>query len=144
MGGLELSNQRFIWIVRRPIDSNACGSYFGGDRENNPVEYLPEGFLERTKEVGLVVPSWGPQVAVLSHLSTSGFLTHCGWNSVLESISHGVPMIAWPLYTEQGMNAWFLEEEIGVAVKPIRVEQRSLVRREEIARVVRLVMEGRP
>ncbi|CAK9178552.1 unnamed protein product [Ilex paraguariensis] len=140
--GLELSKQRFIWVVRRPIDSNASATYFGGDGENNPVEYLPEGFLGRTKEVGLVVPSWGPQVAVLSHLSTGGFLSHCGWNSVLESIPNGVPMIAWPLYAEQGMNSWFLVEDIGVAVRAVGAEQRSVMRREEVARVVRMVVEG--
>ncbi|OMO66963.1 UDP-glucuronosyl/UDP-glucosyltransferase [Corchorus olitorius] len=51
---------------------------------------LPEGFLERTKDRGLVVKSWAPQVAVLNHDSVGGFVTHCGWNSVLEAVTAGV------------------------------------------------------
>jgi UDP:flavonoid glycosyltransferase YjiC (YdhE family) len=69
---------------------------------------LPEGFIERNKEVGLVVQSWVQQIEVPGHRSTGGFLTHCGWNSALESIMSGVPMIAWPLYAEQRMNAKML------------------------------------
>ncbi|XP_059590989.1 anthocyanidin 3-O-glucosyltransferase 5-like [Vitis vinifera] len=104
--------------------------------------YLPQGFMERIQEVGLVIPSWAPQVAVLRHPSTGGFLSHCGWNSTLESISHGVPMIAWPLYAEQRMNATMLTEEVGVAARPVVGEGKNVVEREEIERVVRLVMEG--
>ncbi|RVX15258.1 Anthocyanidin 3-O-glucosyltransferase 5 [Vitis vinifera] len=101
--------------------------------------YLPQGFMERIQEVGLVIPSWAPQVAVLRHPSTGGFLSHCGWNSTLESISHGVPMIAWPLYAEQRMNATMLTEEVGVAARPVVGEGKNVVEREEIERVV---MEG--
>lgn len=74
------------------------------------------GFLERTKDKGLVVKSWAPQVEVLSHDSIGGFVTHCGWNSVLEAICSGVPMIAWPLYAEQRMNRLFMVDEMKVAL----------------------------
>ncbi|XP_022888533.1 UDP-glycosyltransferase 88B1-like [Olea europaea var. sylvestris] len=74
------------------------------------------GFLKRTKDKGLVVKSWAPQVDVLSHDSVGGFVTHCGWNSVLEAICAGVPMLAWPLYAEQRMNRLFIVEEIKVAL----------------------------
>ncbi|KAK7838128.1 anthocyanidin 3-O-glucosyltransferase 5 [Quercus suber] len=142
--GLELSQQRFILVARKPTDGSASGSFFNvdGDRVNDPKAYLPEGFLERTKGVGLVVPSWAPQVAVLRHPSTGAFLSHCGWNSTLESITYGVPMIAWPLYAEQRMNAAMLVEEVGVAVKPMVGEGKGVVEREEIERMVRMVMEG--
>lgn len=60
--------------------------------------------------------SWAPQVDVLSHDSVGGFVTHCGWNSVLEAICAGVPMLAWPLYAEQRMNRLFIVEEIKVAL----------------------------
>ncbi|KAB1220552.1 Anthocyanidin 3-O-glucosyltransferase 5 [Morella rubra] len=141
--GLELSQQRFILVARKPSDASASGTFFnvGGDI-NDPTEYLPEGFLERTEGVGLVVPSWVPQVAVLRHPSTGAFLSHCGWNSILESITHGVPMIAWPLYAEQRMNATMLVEDVGVAIKPVAVPGKEIVEREEIERVVRMVMEG--
>ena len=141
--GLELSQQRFIMVARKPSDASASATFFnvGGDfKVNDPNAYLPKGFLKRTKEVGLVVPTWAPQVAVLRHPSTGAFVSHCGWNSTLESMTHGVPMITWPLYTEQRMNATMLAEEVGVAVKP--VVKKGVVDREEIERVVRLVIEG--
>lgn len=143
--GLEMSNQKFILIVRKPSDINAAGTYFNARSDvDDPKTYLPEGYLDRTKGVGLVVSSWAPQVPVLCHKATGGFLSHCGWNSTLESIVHGVPMIAWPLFAEQRMNAMLLAEEVGVAVKPIGVLQggRKVVKREEVERVVRLVMQG--
>lgn len=76
----------------------------------------------------------GTTGAVLSHGSTGGFLTHCGWNSVLESVVNGVPLIAWPLYAEQKMNAVMLTEDIKVALRP-KANANGLMEREEIARV---------
>ncbi|KAL7212943.1 hypothetical protein ACSBR2_015607 [Camellia fascicularis] len=90
---------------------------------------------------GLVVPSWAPQIEVLSHHATGGFVTHCGWNSTLESIVHGVPLIAWPLFAEQKMNAVMLTEGLNVALRPKR-EETGLVGQEEIAKVVKSLMEG--
>ncbi|KAJ4836431.1 hypothetical protein Tsubulata_034155, partial [Turnera subulata] len=141
--GLELSQQKFIFVVRMPTDGSASAVFFNvGSDVNDPKAYLPEGFLERTKDRALIVLSWAPQVSVLKHPSTGGFLSHCGWNSTLETVCNGVPMIAWPLYAEQKMNATFLEEEVGVAIKPSVEPGKRVVAREEIERVVRLVMEG--
>lgn len=145
--GLEMSKQKFILVVRKPSDSSAYGSFFNVGRDfDDPVSYLPEGFVKRTAGQGLVVPSWAPQVKILRHEATGGFLSHCGWNSSLESLVHGVPMIVWPLYAEQRMNATLLTEEVAIAVELVAgyVEAggRKIVRREEVERVVRLVMEG--
>ncbi|KAF2324505.1 hypothetical protein GH714_014880 [Hevea brasiliensis] len=144
--GLELSQQRFILVVRKPTNGSNSAAFFtvGSDDVNHIKAYLPEGFLDRTAERALVVASWAPQMAVLKHPSTGGFLSHCGWNSALESITCGVPMIAWPLYAEQKMNATMLAGEVGVAMKPIiNVEAETcIVGREEIERVVRVLMEG--
>ncbi|KAK6285769.1 hypothetical protein POUND7_011948, partial [Theobroma cacao] len=96
--------------------------------------------LKWTKGKGLVLPSWAPQKETLGHGSTGGFLTHCGWNSVLESIANGVPMIAWPLYAEQRMNAVLLADGINVALRP-KVNQNGLVEREEIE-VVKSLIKG--
>ncbi|XP_050365920.1 anthocyanidin 3-O-glucosyltransferase 5-like [Argentina anserina] len=141
--GLELSQQRFIWVVRKPSDASASATFFnvGGD-VNDPKAYLPENFVERTRGRGVVVRSWASQVAFLRHRVTGGFLSHCGWNSSLESMTYGVPIIAWPLYAEQRANATMLAEEIGVAVKPVRGDGDTVFGREEIERVVRLLMEG--
>lgn len=68
-------------------------------------------------------------------------MTHCGWNSILESTVHGVPLIAWPLYAEQKMNAAILTEGVNVALRP-KVNENGIVGREEVARVVKDLMEG--
>ncbi|XP_020217726.1 UDP-glycosyltransferase 72E1-like [Cajanus cajan] len=139
--GLELSQQRFVWVVRPP-NEDASGSFFdvasGGDVA---VGYLPEGFVKRTENVGFVVPMWAPQAEILGHPATGGFVTHCGWNSVLESVLNGVPMVAWPLYAEQLMNAFMLSGELGVAVR-VASEEGGVVRREQVAELVRRVMVG--
>ncbi|CAN1835850.1 Anthocyanidin 3-O-glucosyltransferase 5 [Linum perenne] len=146
--GLEMSEQRFVMVVRLPSDKSSAAFFDvgSGKEEDDPEAYLPKGFTERTKGKGVVVKSWAPQAEVLSHPSTGGFLSHCGWNSTLESVINGVPMIAWPLYAEQRMNATILEEEVGVAVKAraraAAAEEEEVVGREEIEKVVRLVMEG--
>ncbi|GAB4861624.1 hypothetical protein Ancab_036874 [Ancistrocladus abbreviatus] len=139
--GLEMSEQRFIWVVRSPNDKSAAGTFFSAQSDSDPFGFLPEGFLERTKGRGVVVPSWAPQIKILSHESTGGFLTHCGWNSIHESIIHGVPLIAWPLYAEQKMNAVLLHEEIKVTLRP-RYDENGFVNREEIAKVVKELIVG--
>ncbi|XP_076954743.1 UDP-glycosyltransferase 72B1-like [Bidens hawaiensis] len=143
--GLELSQQRFILVVRKPSDCNSAAFFNAGSETEDPETYLPNGFIKRTNQVGLVVTSWAPQMAVLSHPSTGAFLSHCGWNSTLECVKHGVPMIAWPMYAEQRMNATILSDEIGVAVKmPVVGDggETVVVGRKEIERVVRVVFEG--
>ena len=109
--------------------------------DKSPLAFLPKGFIERTKEQGLVVPSWAPQAQVLSHGSTGGFLSHCGWSSTLESIMQGIPLIAWPLHSEQRMNAVLLVEDLKVAFRP-SVNEKGLVDREEIAKIVKGLMVG--
>ncbi|KAK4551259.1 hypothetical protein RGQ29_032435 [Quercus rubra] len=140
--GLELSEQKFLWVVRSPNNELAQAAYFSDQTlDNNPLSFLPEGFIERTKEQGLVVPSWAPQAQVLSHGSTGGFLSHCGWNSTLESIMQGIPLISWPLFAEQRMNAVLLTEDLKVALRP-KANEKNLVDREEIAKVIKSLMVG--
>nr|WJH18559.1 phenylpropanoid glycosyltransferase UGT28 [Artemisia annua] len=138
--GLELSEQRFIWVVRSPNDQPNA-TYFDSHGHKDPLGFLPKGFLERTKGTGFVVPSWAPQAQILSHSSTGGFLTHCGWNSILETVVHGVPVIAWPLYAEQKMNAVSLNEGMKIALRPTKGDN-GIVSRVEIARVVKGLLEG--
>ncbi|CAJ1779880.1 unnamed protein product [Sphenostylis stenocarpa] len=136
--GLELSGQKFLWVVRAP--SSTVSSAYLVTESKDPLQFLPHGFLERTKEQGLVVPSWAPQIQVLGHSATGGFLSHCGWNSVLESVVQGVPVIAWPLFAEQSLNAAMLTNDLKVAVRP-KINHSGLAEREEIAKVVRGLME---
>ncbi|KAJ0236577.1 UDP-glycosyltransferase 72E2 [Hirschfeldia incana] len=136
---LEQSQQRFVWVVRPPVDGLSCGAYLSvnssGTKDSTP-EYLPEGFVTRTSDRGLVVPSWAPQAEVLAHRAVGGFLTHCGWNSAIEGVVNGVPMIAWPLFADQSMNAALLSDELGIAVRAEEATTRA-----EIEAIVRTVME---
>jgi hydroquinone glucosyltransferase len=68
---LELSEQRFLWVVRSPSDDGSLSeNHHDFESKKDPFAYLPEGFLERTKDKGLVVPSWAPQIEVLAHVAT--------------------------------------------------------------------------
>lgn len=139
--GLETSSQRFLWIVRSPNEKASNASFFTASSQTDSLGFLPEGFLTRTKNQGLVVTSWAPQIEILSHGATGGFLTHCGWNSVLESVVHGVPMIAWPLYAEQHMNAKVMTESLSLAL-PAETDEHGIVRKEVIEKVMKDLMEG--
>ncbi|KAG2657389.1 hydroquinone glucosyltransferase-like [Panicum virgatum] len=137
--GLEDSGHRFLWVVRMPSLDGGNSSMFrghGSDKDDeDPLAWLPEGFLERTSGRGLAVASWAPQVRVLPHPATAAFVSHCGWNSTLESVASGVPMVAWPLHSEQRTNTALLSENVGVALRPRAA-------RAEIAAAVREVMGG--
>ncbi|CAI9768031.1 unnamed protein product [Fraxinus pennsylvanica] len=134
---LERSGYRFLWSLRRPPMDGTVGSL--NDYEN-PGEVLPSGFLERTCGVGKVT-GWTPQVAVLSHPAIGGFVSHCGWNSILESVWFGVPIAGWPIYAEQHMNAFEMVVELGLAVD-INMDRKIIVSSEEIERGIRQLMNG--
>lgn len=137
--GLERSEQRFLWVVRNPPSENQSVA-IKEQSEPDLNSLLPMGFLERTKERGKVVKSWAPQVAVLNHDSIGGFVTHCGWNSVLESVCAGVPMVAWPLYAEQRFNRVLLVEEMKIAL-PMVESETGFVGSSEVEKRVRELME---
>jgi UDP:flavonoid glycosyltransferase YjiC (YdhE family) len=91
---------------------------------------LPAEFDAETKERGFI-SNWCPQEKILRHPSIGGFLTHCGWNSILESIGGGVPMICWPAFAEQPTNCWFSCNKwgIGMEIEDVnRGEEEKLVR----------------
>lgn len=126
---LENSGHRFLWVVRNRAS----------EKDLNTI--LPEGFLERTKERGLIVKSWVPQGAILNHNSVGGFVTHCGWNSLLEALLAGVPMVAWPLYAEQRLNKAFMVEEMRVAL-PLAESEDRFVYAPELEKRVRELMDS--
>nr|TKW26245.1 hypothetical protein SEVIR_3G175101v2 [Setaria viridis] len=138
--GLEKSGHRFLWVVRAPAPDDP-EKPFDPCADPDLDALLPKGFLERTSGRGLVVKLWVPQVEVLRHRATGAFVTHCGWNSVLEGITAGVPMLCWPLYAEQKMNKVFMVEEYGVGVEVVGWQQ-GMVRAEEMEAKVKLVMEA--
>ncbi|XP_078165930.1 UDP-glycosyltransferase 79-like [Carex rostrata] len=121
--GLLNSNVPFLWVVR-----------------SSETNKLPEGFKDEAKERGLII-TWSPQLDVLAHRATGCFLTHCGWNSTVETLSLGVPVVAFPQWTDQPMNAKYVEcvWEVGVRT---RQDGAGLVTREEVERCVQEVMQG--
>ncbi|KAM7481828.1 hypothetical protein LguiB_006411 [Lonicera macranthoides] len=112
--GLELAGYRFIWALRRPPPVDKPMDF--PSEYTTHDEVLPEGFLDRTAKIGKVV-GWAPQFTVLSHVAIGGFLSHCGWNSILESLWCGVPITTWPLFAEQQLNAFQLVREMGLATE---------------------------
>ncbi|KAK7259849.1 hypothetical protein RIF29_25464 [Crotalaria pallida] len=140
--GLEKSGQSFLWVVKRPTQDVGTKQVHDTSSDFDLSSALPSGFLERTKERGIVVKSWAPQVEVLSYESVGGFVSHCGWNSVLEGVVAGVPMIAWPLYAEQHVNRHVMVEEMKVAVGVEQRERDGFVSGEEVERRVRELMES--
>ncbi|KAI3705754.1 hypothetical protein L1987_75995 [Smallanthus sonchifolius] len=138
--GMETSGHRFLWVVRS-LPSNKEEDRFLPPTEPDLDVLLPEGFLNRTKDRGLVVKTWVPQVAVLNHNSIGGFVTHCGWNSVLEAVCTGVPMVAWPLYAEQRFNKVVLTDEMKLTL-PMDESEGGMVTVMEVEKRVRHLMEG--
>lgn len=135
---LERSEVRFLWSINV--------SNIGSEYTNKFDELLPEGFLSRTKDKGMVC-SWAPQVHVLAHKATACFVSHCGWNSILESLWHGVPLVAWPLYGEQQINAFQMVKDLELAVE-LRLDYRTgngsggIVTAEEIENSIRCIMDS--
>lgn len=121
--GLANSKQPFLWVIRP-------GSIIGSDW----TELLPQGFREAIGERGFIV-KWAPQREVLAHGAVGGFWTHCGWNSTVESISEGVPMICKPCFSDQKVHARFISR-----VWRIGLELEDGFERGEIERAVRRLM----
>ncbi|KAK2639716.1 hypothetical protein Ddye_027511 [Dipteronia dyeriana] len=124
--GLEESNVNFLWVIR------------------NKESELGDGFEGRIKDRGIIVREWVDQREILLHQSIQGFLSHCGWNSVMESICAGVPILAWPMMAEQPLNARMVVEEIkvGVRVETCNGSVKGFVKKEGLEKMVKELMEG--
>ncbi|KAK4567901.1 hypothetical protein RGQ29_003610 [Quercus rubra] len=103
VSALEQSGVEFILCVRG-LDGRHVG-------------VIPDGFEHRVEGRGLVIKGWAPQVAILKHRAVGAFLTHCGWNSVLEGITAGVVMLTWPMASDQFTNARLLVDQLGVGIR---------------------------
>ncbi|XP_024962975.1 7-deoxyloganetin glucosyltransferase-like [Cynara cardunculus var. scolymus] len=121
--GLAKSNYPFLWIIRPDLVI--------GDSA-----VLPSEFLTEISDRGLLA-SWCPQEQVLNHPSIAGFLTHSGWNSTIDSISNGVPMICWPFFADQQTNCWLSCNKWGIAL-----EMDNDVKRDEVSKLVIELMDG--
>ncbi|PIA52862.1 hypothetical protein AQUCO_01000614v1 [Aquilegia coerulea] len=101
--GLEASNVSFIWVVRM-------------DKTKAEELSLPEGFEARMEGKGLIIKDWAPQMLILDHPAVGCFMTHCGWNSILEGICAGVPLITWPVFAEQFNNENLVTQVLKIGI----------------------------
>ncbi|KAH7833173.1 hypothetical protein Vadar_003714 [Vaccinium darrowii] len=124
--GLVNSHHDFLWIIRPDLVI--------GDESDSA--FLSPELVQEIEERGLIV-GWCPQEEVLNHRSVGGFMTHCGWNSAIESLSAGVPMICWPFFGDQLTNCRYIctEWEVGLEIG-------GDVKRDKVEKVVRELMEG--
>ncbi|KAK9940874.1 hypothetical protein M0R45_017514 [Rubus argutus] len=117
--GLRVGGIRFIWVARGESSrlKQSCG------------------------DMGLVVP-WCEQLKVLCHCSVGAFWTHCGWNSTLEAVFAGVPMLTFPLFLDQVPNSSQIVEDwrIGKRVREVQRDQ-ILMTRKEVAETVQRFMD---
>lgn len=130
--GLEATGQNFIWVVKKD----------NSDQE----EWLPEGFEKRIEGKGLIIRGWAPQVLILDHPTIGGFVTHCGWNSALEGVTAGLPMVTWPNSAEQFYNEKLITDvlRIGVGVGALYWGRagKDEIKSEAIEKAVNRVMVG--
>uniref|UniRef100_A0A1D1YS43 Glycosyltransferase n=1 Tax=Anthurium amnicola TaxID=1678845 RepID=A0A1D1YS43_9ARAE len=134
---LEASGHPFVWTIK------------AGEQYAEVEQWLADGFEERTKDRAIIIMGWAPQVMILSHPSVGGFLTHCGWNSSMEAITAGVPMITWPALVDQFLNQRFMVDVLQVGVEVglkdpgwWGIENRDpLVKREVVEKAVERLMD---
>ncbi|XP_073299670.1 crocetin glucosyltransferase, chloroplastic-like [Primulina huaijiensis] len=125
--GLLDSKRPFLWVIRAKQDDNI--------EEDEKLSCM-----EELGSLGKIVP-WCSQLEVLTHKSLGCFVTHCGWNSTLESLSCGVPMVAFPQWTDQGTNAKLIEDVWKVGVR-VKVNENGVVESDEIRSCIEQVMDG--
>ncbi|KAF8727030.1 hypothetical protein HU200_019525 [Digitaria exilis] len=135
--GLEASRRPFLWVIK-------------SDAEASDIEkLLTEGIKERIRDRGLIIKGWAQQAMILSHPSVGGFMTHCGWNSTIEGISNGVPMITWPHCAEQFLNEKMIVDilKVGVPIgvqnitsRTVEAHEVSIVERDHIEKAVYKLM----
>ncbi|BBN03074.1 protein MpUGT7 [Marchantia polymorpha subsp. ruderalis] len=135
--GLESSQQPFLCVLHPPMRSSESD-----EQQRDIFSILPADCLSRIGSRGLFV-SWSPQGDVLSHPSTGGFLSHCGHNSMLESMSMGVPMLAWPCKGDQFANCRFLVDEAHLAIEVCpNLLAGGFVGREDVEKAVKSLFHG--
>ncbi|XP_059463418.1 UDP-glycosyltransferase 73C10-like [Corylus avellana] len=138
--GLEESKKPFIWVIREAKISVVLEKWI-----------LENGFEERVKGRGLLIRGWAPQLLILSHPSVGGFFTHCGWNSTIEAISSGVPMLTWPLFGDQFINEKLVVQVLKIGVRvgvedPVNWGEEeekngALVERENVKEAIDMLMD---
>ncbi|GJN26776.1 hypothetical protein PR202_gb14735 [Eleusine coracana subsp. coracana] len=140
-------NHRFVWVLR---DADRANVFADSNGDTRHAKFLSD-FTKETEGKGMVITGWAPQLEILAHSATAAFVSHCGWNSTIESMSHGKPILAWPMHSDQPWDAelickhfkagflvrpWEKHREVVPAAKIREVFER-LMSTDEEGRVVR-------
>ncbi|KAK9071122.1 hypothetical protein SSX86_009690 [Deinandra increscens subsp. villosa] len=129
--GVLNSGVSFLWVIRNDVTTT-----------EQSAGRLPEGFLKEADDRGMVI-QWSPQARVLAHPSVSCFMTHCGWNSTLEALSSGIPVVAFPQWGDQVTNAKYIVDEWKVGIMMCRGEaQHKVIGRDEVEECLREATGG--
>ncbi|KAL1805437.1 hypothetical protein ACET3Z_028505 [Daucus carota] len=134
---LQESDWSFIWVIQS--NSGKPGRLLG-IQNNQEGGYYPDGLKEKVGDRGLIIQGWAPQLLILSHPSTGGFLSHCGWNSTVEAIGCGVPFLAWPMRGDQYHNAKLIVSHLKVGCKLSNGGSSKPVKKEDIADGINTLM----
>jgi len=121
--GLQDCGSPFLWVVRATEESK-----------------LPKHFMQETKDKGLVV-AWCSQLEVLAHDAVGCFWTHCGWNSVLEALSLGMPMVGMPRWSDQPTNIMCIADVWKIGIRA-PLDENGMVKRESVASCLKEMMDG--
>lgn len=121
---LEESTQPFVWAIQ--------------SKPGQPG-YFPHGLDAKVGDRGLVINGWAPQLLILSHPSTGGFLSHCGWNSTVEAVGRGVPLLAWPVRGDQHYNAKLVVSHLRVGCR-VADDLSENVKKDDIVRGIEKLM----
>ncbi|KAL3834367.1 hypothetical protein ACJIZ3_009103 [Penstemon smallii] len=124
--GLLISQVSFVYILRP------------NGLESNETNIFPVGFENDIIDRGLIVP-WCNQNMVLSNPAIGGFVTHCGWNSIIESMWFGVPMICYPFLVDQPTNRKLVVENWKIGINLCDGDQ---IKRHEVAHKIKILMNG--
>ncbi|KAF7028820.1 hypothetical protein CFC21_040682 [Triticum aestivum] len=120
---LHHSEQRFIWVLRDADRADEMGE--AGESRH---AHLLHAFRDKIQGRGVVITGWAPQLEILAHGATAAFMSHCGWNSILESLSHGKPILGWPMHSDQPWNAQYVCNHLreGIIVRPWEKNRETL------------------
>lgn len=133
---LEESNRSFIWVVQPNSGKSGPGGPILGVQTDlddaREGAYYPHGLDKKVGDRGLIIHGWAPQLLILSHPSTGGFLSHCGWNSTVEAIGRGVPFLAWPIRGDQFSNAKLVASHLKIGYKVSSGGGSKVVNKEDI------------
>ncbi|KAL0447706.1 UNVERIFIED_CONTAM: UDP-glycosyltransferase 73C2 [Sesamum latifolium] len=132
----------FIWVIQPGSGKpGPPANFFGGKPGSNAREegYYPQGLQEKVGNRGLIIKGWAPQLLILGHPSTGGFLSHCGWNSTVEAIGRGIPILAWPIRGDQFYNAKLVVKHLRVG-HMVSNDLSEMVKKCDIIRGIEVVM----